>query len=209
DHCQADAGVAAGRLDDRAAGLERAGFLGILDHRQCDAVLDRAGGIGALALHPHLVVGEQAGEANVRGVPDGGEDAVGLHVGDSSCLLSCRNVGANVLALRSSGKIQAQSAVTTTAPAPPKATAPTAPSTPAISPARNSPSSLEAEMARPEMAETRPRIASGVLSWISELRTNTEIMSAAPSSASKAIDSAKLRDSAKATVAAPNAATAH
>ena len=53
-------------------------------------------------------------------------------------------------------------------------------------------------MARPEIAETRPRIASGVLSWTSELRMNTMTMSAAPSSASSASDSGNLRDSAKA-----------
>ena len=54
DHREADAGVAAGRLDDRAAGLELAAALGVLDHRQRDAVLDRAAGIGALGLHPHF-----------------------------------------------------------------------------------------------------------------------------------------------------------
>ena len=79
DHGEADAGVAAGRLDDGAAGLQAAVGLGRLDHSEADAVLDRAAGVGALALHPHLVVGEQAGEADVRGVADGGEDVVGLH----------------------------------------------------------------------------------------------------------------------------------
>src|SRR5439155_13253202 len=41
---QPDAGVAAGRLDDRATGAQLAGLLGGLDHPQRDAVLDRAAG---------------------------------------------------------------------------------------------------------------------------------------------------------------------
>ena len=41
------------RLDDRAARLEQAGPLGGLDHRQPDAVLDRAAGV------EHLELGEQ------------------------------------------------------------------------------------------------------------------------------------------------------
>jgi hypothetical protein len=44
------AGVAGGRLDDRAAGLEPPVALGRLDHRLADAVLDRAAGILVLEL---------------------------------------------------------------------------------------------------------------------------------------------------------------
>jgi hypothetical protein len=80
NHGQTDAGVARGRLDDGAAGLEAAVSLRSLDHRQCDAVLDRTAGIGAFALHPYLVVGKQAGEANVRGIADGGENIGRFHV---------------------------------------------------------------------------------------------------------------------------------
>ena len=47
---QAVAGVAAGRLDDRAAGLEQARPLGRLDHRQPDPVLDRAARVEHLQL---------------------------------------------------------------------------------------------------------------------------------------------------------------
>ena len=50
---EAVAGVAAGRLDDGPARLEEAGALGGLDHRQADAVLDRAAGV------EHLQLGEQ------------------------------------------------------------------------------------------------------------------------------------------------------
>ena len=66
--------------------------------------------------------------------------------------LDCLNCGSNVRARRSSGNIQAQSAVTPTAAAPPMTTALTGPSAAAIAPARISPSSFEAEMASPEAA---------------------------------------------------------
>ena len=67
DHRQADAGVAAGRLDDRAAGFQLARFLGVLDHRQRDAVLDRPAGIGAFGLDPHLALAaEQAVDPDAR-----------------------------------------------------------------------------------------------------------------------------------------------
>ena len=80
DHREADAGIAGGRLDDHAAGLELAAALRILDHRQRDAVLDRPAGIGALLLDPDFgAVAEQAVDANVRRVADGLEDIGGLH----------------------------------------------------------------------------------------------------------------------------------
>ena len=47
---EAEAGIAGGRLDDGAAALELALFLGRRDHRQRDAVLDRAAGILAFKL---------------------------------------------------------------------------------------------------------------------------------------------------------------
>ena len=87
------------------------------------------------------------------------------------------NCGSNVRARRSSGKIHAHSAVTPTAAAPPTTTALTGPIAAAIAPARISPSSFDTEMARPDAALTRPRIWSGVLSWISVPRTKTEKLS--------------------------------
>lgn len=48
DDGQADARVAAGRLHDRAAGLEFAALLGGLDHAQRDAVLHRPAGVEVL-----------------------------------------------------------------------------------------------------------------------------------------------------------------
>ena len=47
---EAKAGVARRRLDDRATRLQRAIALGRLDHRESDAVLDRAAGILVLEL---------------------------------------------------------------------------------------------------------------------------------------------------------------
>ena len=63
---QPDAGVAGRRLDDGAAGLERAGALGGLDHAQRDAVLDRPAGVEVLDLGQH-------------GGPQPPGDAVQLH----------------------------------------------------------------------------------------------------------------------------------
>jgi hypothetical protein len=42
DHGEADAGVAAGGLDDGLAGLERAGAFGVLDDAEGEAVFDGA-----------------------------------------------------------------------------------------------------------------------------------------------------------------------
>ena len=42
---EADAGVAAGGLDDGGAGAENSALLGIFDHRQGDAVLDASAGV--------------------------------------------------------------------------------------------------------------------------------------------------------------------
>ncbi len=57
---QADAGVAGRRLDERVAGLDVAALLGLLDHRDADAVLDRAAGIREFELE------EQAAGAGVE-----------------------------------------------------------------------------------------------------------------------------------------------
>ncbi len=54
-----DAGVAAGRLDDRAAGRQQAAALGVLDHGDRDAVLDAAARVARLEL------GQQARAAGV------------------------------------------------------------------------------------------------------------------------------------------------
>src|SRR5208282_2174479 len=48
DQREADTGVAGGRLDNSIAGLQAAGFLGRLDHREADSVLNAAAGIEVL-----------------------------------------------------------------------------------------------------------------------------------------------------------------
>ena len=78
-HGQADAGVARGRLNDGATGLQVAIRFGSLDHGQRDAVLDGAAGVRAFGLDPNVGVGEQVGHPDVRRAADGVEDALGLH----------------------------------------------------------------------------------------------------------------------------------
>ena len=96
DHGEADAGIARGGLDDGAAGLELAALLRRLDHGEADAVLDRAAGVGALGLDPDVLPGaEQPVDADVRGVSDGGEDAVCFH-----------GVSLRVLVLRPDGSMR-------------------------------------------------------------------------------------------------------
>ena len=53
-HRETDAGVARGRLDDRAAGPKATVLLGGLDHREADAVLHRAARIQVLELREQL-----------------------------------------------------------------------------------------------------------------------------------------------------------
>ena len=92
DHGEADAGVAGGRLDDRAAGFQLAGPLGVLDHGQRDAVLDRSAGVGPFRLHPHFgAVAEQAVDADVRRIADRLEDIGGLHALALLCVVRRAN----------------------------------------------------------------------------------------------------------------------
>ena len=51
---QADAGVAAGRLDEGVAGLDVAALLGLEEHAHADAVLDRTAGVHELELAEQL-----------------------------------------------------------------------------------------------------------------------------------------------------------
>ncbi len=75
---EAGAGVAGGRLDDRAAGLEPAVPLGRLDEPDRDAVLDRAAGVEQLELRDDLGLqaGADAGQSDERRLPDRVEDRV-------------------------------------------------------------------------------------------------------------------------------------
>ena len=84
-HRQPDAGVAARRLHDHAAGLQQPGALGGLDHRQRDPVLDRSTRVHVLQLHHDAwrQSGSQAIDRHQRGVADGGG-----HIGQDAASLS-------------------------------------------------------------------------------------------------------------------------
>ena len=88
---QAHAGVARGALDDRAARLQLAGLLGVLDHLHRHAVLDRVAGIGRLDLRVDVGGDDALGnavEADHRRIADGFEDVVvdsSRHRGGSRC----------------------------------------------------------------------------------------------------------------------------
>ncbi len=78
---QAHAGVARSAFDDRAAGLEQAPALGLVDHGDADAVFHRAAGIEVIGFDVHLglaVLGH-AIQAHQRRVPNGFENVVALH----------------------------------------------------------------------------------------------------------------------------------
>ena len=75
-HRQADAGVAAGGLDDRRARLQEAASLGVIEHGDGDAVLDAPAGVQRLELcHDDRPVWlGQAVQPNHRRPPDQLED---------------------------------------------------------------------------------------------------------------------------------------
>ena len=71
DPGEADAGIAAGRLDDGRAGGEDPFLLGILDHRQRDAVLDASAGIEELQFDKNVgLLAFDAADFEERGFPD-------------------------------------------------------------------------------------------------------------------------------------------
>ena len=77
DEGEREARVAGGRLDDRAARLQLAVLLGLLDHRKTDAILDRATRIVAFELEEQLAAaGVEALGLDDRRVADQFEDAL-------------------------------------------------------------------------------------------------------------------------------------
>ena len=74
DACQADAGIAGGRLNDDRAGLELARRLGIVDHSLGDAILDGTGGVEVFQLGKDLCLQVfglfDMGKLQQRGVAD-------------------------------------------------------------------------------------------------------------------------------------------
>src|ERR1017187_2531531 len=94
-------------------------------------------------------------------------------------------------------------------PTPPNTTAGTVPNHCAAIPDSNWPTSLDAPIKTTFTALTRPRISSGVESWMSVWRTITLTMSHAPISANAASERASLRDKPKITVKTPKPHTHH
>ena len=97
DQREPEAGVAGGRLDERVARLDVAALLGLLDHRDADAVLDRAARIHEFELQ------EQAAWACIdmrhlehRRLADHVEN-IGIHVhGRISYIRNFRRVYSNI-----------------------------------------------------------------------------------------------------------------
>jgi hypothetical protein len=75
---EADPGVARGALDDHAAGPQLAAFLGVLDHEERGAVLDRAAGVHELGLAEDRAAGRRGGalQLDQRRVADRGAEIV-------------------------------------------------------------------------------------------------------------------------------------
>src|SRR5258706_296748 len=92
DQGKPEPGVARGRLDDRAAGLEAAVALGRLDHREPDAVLDRAARVLAFELEEELAGARvEVLHLDERRVADEGED-----VGQAGPVIPARKAGSSV-----------------------------------------------------------------------------------------------------------------
>ena len=132
DHCQTDTGVAAGRFDDRSAGLQIAARLRSFDHGQRDTILDRTTGVGAFRFHPYFVIREQTRQADMRCCTNGCEDGIGFHLvspfcGLSAALSSNSSGGSKVLVVRNTGNTRLHKATVMIAPAPPDTTARTGP----------------------------------------------------------------------------------
>src|SRR5208337_3772707 len=108
---------------------------------------------------------------------------------------------------RKLGNSRYHTATMTSVPTPPITTAGTVPNQVAVTPDSNSPSSFDAPTKSRLTALTRPRIASGVASWVRVVRTYTLTMSEAPRTNSAAIESTKFFERPKTIVAIPKIAT--
>ena len=98
DHRQRDAGVAGRGLDQRVAGPDVAALLGLDDHRQRRAVLDRARGIVAFELAEDDVrrLARNPQQADERRVADGGFER-GVHCGIGSRHDHCNGAACSAL----------------------------------------------------------------------------------------------------------------
>src|SRR6185437_2803288 len=113
----------------------------------------------------------------------------------------------NLSTRRNAGNSFIHVATTTSVPMPPTTTAGTVPNQAAVVPDSNSPNSFEAPMNSIETADTRPRMKSGVASWIRVLRIFTLTMSVAPSRNRQNSDKGNQVERPKPMVARPKAAT--
>src|SRR6185436_15894223 len=163
-----------GLVIPHVAGLEDE--VGILPRRRQLLLVDQEGvGVGLLSLVLRHAA-EQRGERDdgLHGRPP---RSLPYYTGDSAGFSSKRS------AFRREGKNPIQARTTATVPTPPTTMARDAPSHLAVRPDSNSPSSFDVLMNTIETALTRPRMASGVATWMRVWRTVTLSMSAAPEGA--------------------------
>ena len=107
-HREADAGVARGRLDDRASGPQPPVLLRGLDHREPDAVLHRAAGVQVLELREELAgdVATEPLEPHDRRVPDELEDGGVLAARHRAGSLLLAQIGIRERGFRSRGSLK-------------------------------------------------------------------------------------------------------
>ena len=91
---------------------------------------------------------------------------------------------------------------------PPETAEKTGPASAATVPDSNAPSSLEAPMKTPFSADTRPRMLSGVSTWMSVVRTTTLMLSQAPRKNSMTSENQNTLEMPNNAVTAPKPATA-
>ena len=82
DECESHAGVAGGAFNNRAARLQDAAALGIVNHPFADAIFHGAAGIHVIGLHVDfgLEAFREAIEPNEGRAAHGFEDVIALHV---------------------------------------------------------------------------------------------------------------------------------
>src|SRR6185436_1444195 len=187
-----------GLVIPHVAGLEDE--VGILPRRRQLLLVDQEGvGVGLLSLVLRHAA-EQRGERDdgLHGRPP---RSLPYYTGDSAGFSSKRS------AFRREGKNPIQARTTATVPTPPTTMARDAPNHLAVRPDSNSPSSFDVLMNTIETALTRPRMASGVATWMRVWRTVTLSMSAAPEITSSAIVRGKFVERPNPIVARPKTAT--
>src|SRR5450432_798768 len=158
---------------------------------------------------PIPLKGDPRNEARRGPQPDGGHhDSHDEFHRSSTGEVDFGRSSASPRMLRRSGHASAAAITTITVTMPPPTTDTTGPSSAALAPDSNPPSSFEVSMKTLFTADTRPRISSGVRSCTSVCRTTTLIMSSPPARISMTRESGNECESPKTIVARPNPATA-